>query len=168
MAGGVPWTPEEVAYLREHCETNTAADIAVHLHRSRNSVDCWLRRNKVKRLQENRLWTKAELWELMRLCERYGLEETAQHLGRHRWSVWSKMRQLGLRVRMDVNSLRGASRSTGYSISQLHRARKALGQKWKRERYNHLIIYTIFGRQLTALTDWLRDEKWSKQRDIAA
>jgi hypothetical protein len=168
MKANRPWSAEDTAYILAHCEAVSTTELAVRLGKTRNAVDCWLRRHKVKRLPQYRRWTKAEVWELMRLCERYGLAEIARRLNRNQWSIWSKMRDQGLRVRMAVYSQKSATEATGYAISQLHRARKALGQHWRQEKYNRITRYTILERQLEELTDWLRQEQWAGQTKRAS
>lgn len=66
----------------------------------------------------------------------------------------NRLAVMGLRQHSETMSLREAIRRTGYLKHQLHRARKALDQRWGRVGTRR----GITEEQLEALCEWLRTE----------
>lgn len=73
-----------------------------------------------------------------------------------------KMGLMGLNA--GLGSLHDIEESTGYSKTQLLRARKALRQKWKRSSAAGNYLITVF--QIEELLDWLKDDYWCTSKKL--
>lgn len=63
-----------------------------------------------------------------------------------------------------VHALYRVAQDTGYSYTQLRRAQRALGQKWRRTQARG--TYLISEEQIEELTGWLVLDYWSKRREL--
>ena len=108
-------------------------------------------------------WTKKEKNILLRGVGSYGIKWFLKRLpNRTEKAIYEKARDLyGLGgLTKGAYSLNELIRKTGYSRSQLRRAMKALGQKWKKTSLRG--SYLINDDQLNELIDWLGVDYWSK------
>jgi hypothetical protein len=153
------WTDSELELLVNLSRTSTAnrshivRQAARELGRPVNSV--WTKAYSLQlwpRVKEQyKLWTKTELHRLMLDIESHTVRELAQMYGRSRSSIQYKITELSYTPLCGVYSVARATRVTGYHESQLHRARRAIKQRWRRSgKY-----WIITEKQLSALTEWL-------------
>ena len=165
----IAWSENETHKFLELAGKVPAAEIARQLGRSLAAVQMQAVRHKVSfNVEGNRPWTKSELDKLMD-CERLTVEELAEELGRTVSAVATKMYVLGYRALCGYHTVRSAVRETGYSPSQLQRARRATGQKWRWSKMGGSHgRYLITQDQLEGLCEWLKKETWKKDRKEAA
>lgn len=118
-------------------------------------------------------WTKRERNALFQGASVHGLKWFRSRLGdsydwpnspkgRSKDSIFAKARRLygAGGITRGAYTLRRASDTTGYSRSQIRRAQKALGQKWKRTGQGG--SYLIREEQLDELAQWLQRDYWCK------
>ena len=154
------WTPEEDQYLRNNAATQTLRAMGDALHREDSAVWGRLKRLGImdRKNKPHRAWTKREQFQLMTYSEKYGIQKLMELMGRSKDSIFSQVKQMGLRLRCDVYSLNSACKATGYHYTQLERARDALGQLWRWERFRGFGRFTISQNQLEALCEYLKTE----------
>jgi len=86
--------------------------------------------------------------------------------GRSRAAVYAKARRMYGRggIMRGAYSLRHLMRMSGYSLSQLERARRALGQKWRRTATDGNFI--INEEQALDMLSWLIKDYWAKKHRL--
>lgn len=86
--------------------------------------------------------------------------------GRTRAAVYAKAFRLYGRggLMRGAYSLRRLMLISGYSLTQLERARKALGQKWRRTAEDG--NYIIHEEQAFEMLDWLKKDYWAKKHRL--
>jgi len=114
--------------------------------------------------RKSRPWTSKQERDLFNGVSISGLDWFRRHCGKSTKAIYSKVaREYGPGgLTRGAYTLRGLSRSTGYSSTQLWRAQEALGQKWKRlgPHGAHLITEEQRGELVT----WLGHDYWAKRQ----
>jgi hypothetical protein len=119
-------------------------------------------------LHRGHRWTKAEEFLLIEGVGVFGLDWFTRTLHRSLASVRSKAYRLygagGLG--RGTYPLTRIARDTGYSVTQIRRAMRALAQKWKR--LSSTGPYLVQEEQRDELLGWLRTDYWSKKHHLYA
>lgn len=106
-------------------------------------------------------------WFLVNVGDSYTQEDwPGAEGGRTRAAIYAKAFRLYGRggLMRGAYSLRHLMRMSGYSLTQLERARKALGQKWRRTAADG--NYIIHEEQAFEMLDWLRKDYWVKKHRL--
>jgi hypothetical protein len=159
-----PWTEKEEAELREYAKTMTKKEIASKLGRTCHSITLKLGALFIRARSEKPRWSKDEDQELMRLSEKYSPLTIAKKMTRSYPSIKERMISLGIKAFNGTYSAKAAAEYTGYAVSQLERARDAVGQTWKKQPHSWTKRYVITEEQLEELCEWLKNETWKKGR----
>lgn len=159
-----PFSGDEKRFISENLATMSRAQLARALKRSRRGIGNYLDRNGLDAHRPYIAWTKPLVDRLKVLSESRGHREIAQILGLPLFRVSNKLKELGLKTRSDVFSLRSAAAYTGYNPYQLLRAKAGLNQEWFKAAYRGkgarpMLRYRISYSQLEALCEYLKTEK---------
>lgn len=154
------WQPHEDSYLRSHAATTSISQMSRDLRRHKSVVQKRLQKLGITQLAmpKKPRWGKKDIQTLQGLIEKHCARDIAQLMGRTEHSIRGVMARLGWRQRCDVFSLNAAAESTGYHWTQLWRAKRALNQAWRWEKFRGLGRYSISSEQLDQLCEYLKTE----------
>jgi len=147
------WTEEELEWLRQHAKELTVPQLMKKFSMTYDAVRTILKRRGIEYKREKKPVTKAEQFKIMGLCEHYSREEIAKRIGRPLGTVHNLMVRLELHSYSGCYTQRRLVEETGYAISQLVRARDALGQKWNWTGKRYLISECQFERLMLYFRD---------------
>lgn len=148
------WTDEDLVQFRALAGTMPVEELSKRLGHSAISIMNAATRFGVSVAYERKKWTQDELNKVMIECESKTFDQLTALVPRSRAAISNKMSELGWKQLADRHSLHSAIKATGYSQSQLLRARDALGQRWKRTTKR----FIISPKQLEELCEYLKWE----------
>lgn len=104
-------------------------------------------------------WTGRDRFTLLRLCEKYDMQEMAKKLGRTQNSIRNMLHKEGVGYRRATVCVQEFCRQSGYSYKQVHRAKKELGQVWGRASNRPKSKYTITDAQIEEICEFFKKDK---------